>query len=419
MEQLQLGEGVGPEPSDPAGLADESGSDPVPDRDWTGEQHLAITADDPFVFVEAGAGTGKTGVLVERYCNAVESAEAGTDSVLAFTFTEKAAGELRMRVRAELRRRAAAAEDAGEAERARRLRELARAPGAWLTTIHGFCRRLLAAHPIAAGVDPGFRVLDAVESELLAERAFDDAFDRLLAEPDPARLTLAAARQRAILRELVSGAHDELRSLGRSEPRLEPIPGPDLGGALDELASAAAAALAETEEETGSKSEGLRERIASAIGVAEAFRAGTVPDLDEVMGLEIDSKKFGGAAVTAYDEAVHRAVERLASDLYEALRALVELFGKRYSELKAERSGLDFEDLQLHAVALLRGSETVRETWRSRFTEVLVDEFQDTNRLQVELIGELRGPGTRLFTVGDEFQAIYGFLGADLDSFRA
>jgi ATP-dependent helicase/nuclease subunit A len=194
---------------------------------WTEEQRRAIDADEPYVFVEAGAGTGKTGVLVDRYCDAVEAAEAGTDAVLAFTFTEKAAGELRGRVRFELRRRAAIAEEAGDHARARRLRELARSPGAWLTTIHGFCRRLLAAHPIAAGVDPGFRVFDQTEADLLAERAFDDAFDALLADPDPAKLTLAAARVRAALRDLVRGAHDELRSLGQERPALEPhLPGP-------------------------------------------------------------------------------------------------------------------------------------------------------------------------------------------------
>ena len=440
-EQLQLGleegeepNGVGSVPSaasepsaaqgpDPASASLDTAVPQPPDTPpRTREQRLAIDANDPYVFVEAGAGTGKTGVLVDRYCDAVEAAENGTDAVLSFTFTEKAAGELRGRVRAELRRRAARAEELGDEGRARRLRELARSPGAWLTTIHGFCRRLLAAHPIAAGVDPGFRVLDAIEADLLAERAFEDAFDELLDEPEPARLALAAARQRRVLRDLVRGAHDELRSLGRERPALDPLPGEGLAEALVQLAAAAAAALDELEAQSGSSVARCRDKIAEAAALAETFRTGAEPDVDQVVALKADPKKFSGPAVDAYNEALGRAVSWLAADLYEALRVLVELFGRRYSDLKDERSGLDFEDLQLGAVRLLRESETVRTAWRERFTEVLVDEFQDTNRLQVELIDALRGSGDdaspRLFTVGDEFQAIYGFRHADVAVFR-
>ncbi len=359
-------------------------------------------------------------MLVERYCDAVVAAEAGADAVLAFTFTEKAAGELRARVRAELRRRAAGAEQDGDGGRARELRALSRAPGAWVTTIHGFCRRLVAAHPLAAGVDPGFRVLDAPESDLLAERAFEAAFDELLADPSPPRLALAAARPRFVLRELVRGAHDELRSLGRERPTLDPLGEPDLTGALDELAQAAQEALAETADADRQNAVALRERIAAATRLAEEHRAGTTPELDDVLGLFVDK---GGAAfkvpaVNRYREALACVVERLAADLYDALRDLVEIYARRYAELKAERSGLDFEDLQLRAIALLRESAPVRDAYRERFGDILVDEFQDTNRLQVDLVDLLRGPGTRLFTVGDEFQSIYGFRHADVAVFR-
>jgi ATP-dependent helicase/nuclease subunit A len=392
-----------------------------PGHEPTAEQTAAVEARDPYVFVEAGAGTGKTGVLVERYCDAVIAAEGGADAVLAFTFTEKAAGELRARVRADLRRRAARAETGGDAERARELRALSRAPGAWVTTIHGFCRRLVAAHPLAAGVDPGFRVLDAAEAELLAERAFESAFDELLDDPTPPRLALAAARARFVLRDLVRGAHDELRSLGRERPALDPLGEPDLAGSLDELAEAARVALDETAEAGGQNADGLRGRLATAATLARELRAGRTPDLDDVLGLVVNSgaAAFKGPAVTRYNEALARAVERLAADLYEALRDLVEIYGRHYAELKAERSGLDFEDLQLRAVALLRDSAPVRDSYRERFGDILVDEFQDTNRLQVALIDLLRGPGTRLFTVGDEFQSIYGFRHADVSVFRA
>ena len=113
--------------------------------------------------VEAGAGTGKTGVMVDRYCRLVCDEGVSPDAVLAFTFTDKAAAELRQRIRAEIERRA----EAGS-ERAREL--LPGLGGAWVTTIHGFCNRLLSAHPVAVGIDPRFRVLDAPETERAARR---------------------------------------------------------------------------------------------------------------------------------------------------------------------------------------------------------------------------------------------------------
>lgn len=430
-------------------LTDQADADPGAERaDRTGrprhtpDQRAAIEAGDPYVFVEAGAGTGKTGVLVDRYCDAVEATEGGVGAVLAITFTEKAAGELRARIRAELRRRAAEAGGAGESERELRLISLARAPAAWVTTIHGFCRRLLAAHPVAAGVDPRFRVLEPVEAELLAERAFADAVEELLAEPDPDRLALVAARSAPQLRDLVRGAHDELRSLGHERPELGELLPPDLAGALAALAEAAREALAETAAATGGNAVSYRERLAGAAALAEAAGsrvgaggaagspgalgggAGATPpptiSPDDLLAFRIDSKAkaFCGPAMARYGEALDRAVERAAVGLYEAVGELVRLFGRRYAELKAERAGLDFEDLQLRALALLRHSPRVRAAYRERFAELLVDEFQDTNRLQVDLISELRGPATRLFTVGDEFQSIYAFRHADVEVFR-
>ena len=132
-------------------------------RSPTPEQAAAIEAGGHDVLVEAGAGTGKTGVMVDRYCRLVCDQEVSPDAVLAFTFTDKAATELRQRIRAELELRA----EAGS-ERAREL--LGAIGGAWVTTIHGFCNRLLAGHPVAAGIDPRFRVLDAPEAERAARR---------------------------------------------------------------------------------------------------------------------------------------------------------------------------------------------------------------------------------------------------------
>ena len=97
---------------------------------------------------------------------------------------------------------------------------------------------------------------------------------------------------------------------------------------------------------------------------------------------------------------------------------MLSAFGRRYEELKTARSGLDFADLELRALELLRDSAAVGGAWRGRFAHVMVDEFQDTNRVQLDLVEALRGPETRVFRVGDELQSIYRFRNADLAVFR-
>ena len=192
-------------------------------REPTPEQAAAIGVGGRDVLLEAGAGTGKTGVMVDRYCRLVCEEGVSPDAILAFTFTDKAAAELRARIRAELGRRA----DAGS-ERAGEL--LGTIGGAWVTTIHGFCNRVLAAHPVAAGIDPGFRVLDAPEATRAAREAFDEALAEFLAaEPISGDMGPESARQREEtvatfevegLRAVVAGVHAELRSRGEAEPRL-------------------------------------------------------------------------------------------------------------------------------------------------------------------------------------------------------
>jgi ATP-dependent helicase/nuclease subunit A len=318
----------------------------------TPEQAAAIEIAGRDVLLEAGAGTGKTGVMVDRYCRLVCDEGVPLEAILAFTFTDKAAAELRERIRAGLSRRAAAG-----SERARSL--LGEIGGAWVTTIHGFCNRLLAGHPVAVGIDPRFRVLDAPEAERVAHEAFDEALEDFLAGDDESREETVAAFGIDGLRAIVSGAHAELRSRGVAAPALPEPPEPD-----------------------------ARE--------LEAPEAGGTDGAQEIPS---------AAAAAEGDEA------------YRHLAALLELFSGRFEAAKRRRGGVDFEDLQILAAALLERTE-IGEAYRARFSHLLVDEFQDTNRLQLRLIEALRGPSCELMAVGDEFQSIYGFRHADLDVFR-
>jgi ATP-dependent helicase/nuclease subunit A len=409
-EQLAL---AADEAGGPAKTARVSEEEPTP------EQRRAIDERDRDVLLEAGAGTGKTRVLVERYCAAAEHEEHGVDAILAFTFTERAAAELRHRIRDELSRRATDARTAADGERGQRLAELARdSERAWISTIHGFCRRLLAAHPVALGLDPRFRVLDDAEADRIAQRAFDEALETMLAGGDQEPAELVAAMRVPDLRDLVRTAHDELRSQGREPVLPEPID-PDPRSAIEELAAAARGACEETQGGRGG-SRNL-ERLAAASALDPARRQPTEPELAELK-LDSSAQAFSGAACDAYRTAWKQArsalAERDAIAHYRHIAELLGLFAHRYAELKDERSGLDFEDLQLEARRLLTDNPGVADTYRARFRHLMVDEFQDTNRLQLELVRLLRGDQTSVFFVGDEFQSIYGFRHANLDVFR-
>ncbi|HVO54092.1 MAG TPA: UvrD-helicase domain-containing protein [Solirubrobacterales bacterium] len=375
-------------------------------RQPTPEQAAAIATSGREVLLEAGAGTGKTGVMVDRYCRLVVDEGLSPDGVLAFTFTDKAAAELRERIAAELARRA------GEgSERAAEL--LSTIGGAWVTTIHGFCNRVLAAHPVAAGIDPGFRVLDQPEAERAAREAFDTALAEFLAGAGPEREETVAAYGIEELRSLVSGVHAELRSRGEAEPKLPQPSPPDPAAARARAAAAASECLAELKEDDPKRE--LLER-ASEVLTAPGGEAG----VEELRALAVDSK---ARALAPYREAIEAAIARCAEageggTAYEHVGELLRLFGVAFEAAKERRLGIDFEDLQILAARLLERAE-IGEAYRARFGHLLVDEFQDTNRLQLRLIEALRGPRSELVVVGDELQSIYGFRHADLDVFRA
>jgi ATP-dependent helicase/nuclease subunit A len=361
----------------------------VSHRAPTPEQEAAIAGGGRRVLVEAGAGTGKTGTMVDRYRRLVREQGVSPDAVLAFTFTDRAATELRERIRAELGARPA-----------------------WVTTIHGFCNRLLAGHPVAAGVDPGFRVLDAPEAARLASEAFDRALEDFLAGGEEARERTVAAFGIGGLRAMVTGVHAELRSRGIAEPSLPEPPAPEVEAAVRRAAAAAAEALAESKPANSS-----RELLERALDTLEGTDG--PPDLDRLAKLRTGSK---AGAMAGYREAIEAAVARAAEageggEAYRHVAALLELFTIRFEAAKERRAGLDFEDLQILATRLLEGTE-VGSAYSARFSHILVDEFQDTNRLQLRLIEALHGPGCELMVVGDELQSIYGFRHADLDVFR-
>jgi ATP-dependent helicase/nuclease subunit A len=361
------------------------------------EQREAIEATGR-VFVSAGAGTGKTAVLVERFVRAVCDRGLDVDSILVITYTKRAAGELRARIRAELRRR-------GRADLAREL------DGAWISTIHGFCNRLLKTYPFQAGLDPRFRELDDPQASVLSSEAFDEALDAFCGPGDDERARLLTTYGAGGLRRMITGIYETLRSAGR-ELLLELGERPPLGERIEAL-RVAASCLADDTAATDLQ----RASAAALLGVVS-----TDSRPDDL--LDLSAHRARGERAASYEEAriavEQAALDELAMRDRDLLQRLLDGFADAYAAAKRRESALDFEDLQLVARDLLRDHPDLREREALRFKAIMVDEFQDTNRLQCELVDLLAGaPGQRdVFFVGDEFQSIYGFRHADVAVFR-
>ena len=340
------------------------------------QEQLRAIKEQGVVFVSAGAGTGKTTVIVERFCRAVCERGVDVDSILVITYTERAAGELRGRIRKRLL----------ELGRHDLVRDL---DAAWISTIHGFCHRLLKAHPFAAGIDPRFRIVDDSQGRVLRGEAFRAALEEFCGD-DEARLRLLASYGGRRLRRMLTGVHETLRSSGLDLQIEVPVQ-PRLEERLAELRVAAAG------------DDAALRYLDSANGPEELL------DLSDLRSAELDEPR------AAVEQA---ALEALAAHDREQLQELLLAFDRAYREAKDRESALDFEDLQLLARELLRENDEIRERESWRFRSIMVDEFQDTNRLQCELVDLLAHEDAEVFFVGDEFQSIYRFRHADVEVFR-
>jgi ATP-dependent exoDNAse (exonuclease V) beta subunit len=376
---------------------------------FTPEQTAAIEHDRGVVLLDASAGSGKTSVLVERFVRAVLEGGVDVRSILAITFTEKAAGEMRERIRARLREKGA--------EQEARATE-----GANILTIHAFCARLIRAGAIELGIDPAFVVLDEHETLRLHADAFEGALAQLAESAGGARLISSHGPD--ALRAAVVSTYDKLRSLGQPVPTLPTMPAvgelgePRLASALAELRRAAAHAARELDA-VDDPSASVRQGIEALARATELSAQGGWPWPGELGGLALPAAGTLGTEVCGGYRDALETLKRLGESAYagemrDTLNELLRAYAERFSALKRRRSALDFEDLQLLALELLsRSAATARQ--RERFTHVMVDELQDTNRLQFALIELLTADN--LFMVGDAQQSIYGFRHADLELF--
>ncbi|MBV9836785.1 MAG: UvrD-helicase domain-containing protein, partial [Solirubrobacterales bacterium] len=274
---------------------------------------------------------------------------------------------------------------------------------------------------LAAGIDPGFVVLDRPEAERLADVAFEQALTELAASGS-AGVDLIAAYTSGALRGAILATYAQLRSRGALEPRLPPLPAagePELARELARAASELAAELGAIADPGARVIQALErlERCRRLVAVAEPWPA----QLDQLSLPGGNGAALSTEACGEYSDALARfrlaCERRAAGPVRDQLDRLLVSFGAYYARHKRAVSGLDFEDLELITRELLGSDGELRERYAARFERIMVDELQDTNRVQLELIESIaRG---NLFTVGDAQQSIYGFRHAQVELFEA
>ncbi len=358
--------------------------------------------------VVAGPGSGKTTVLVAHFESLVES---GVDPlrILAITFTEKAANNMRERLANAFQERSGIR---------------AKLERAYVSTVDGFCTRLLKENAVFAGVDPDFSVMDENDAFRVQRQTIDGVLDAMFQEqPDRMRVLLRGLASVDIGREVLE-TYGAIRAAGVAIADLAGfrVPSaPDIGPAVAELRGLfprtwrldQLAQLQEIQDHLTRLMAALRASPATALELLGSFpcNLAKLRHSDRTYDL---LKQF---KTELLPELEYSLVTRYYAGGRDTLMGVFARFDDEYRRRKQNLGKLDFGDLEEYAVRLLEDRPEVQRSVRSQFDRILMDEFQDTNGLQARLMELLRAPD-RFYAVGDINQSIYGFRHADPDVFR-
>ena len=410
-------------------------------RELLPEQAAAAYEIKKHISVTAGPGSGKTTVLVERYLHILREHQLNIDQIVAITFTNRAANEMRERLREQLN---LILQTASPVERRHWLNYKRTLDGAVITTIHGFCARLLREFPVEARIDPQFLLLDEHRAAMLLESVVEESLTEFISagHVEISRLTLGVGRGK--LAAALAQLYRDVRGQGLS---------------FTDLALKTAESHA-TEDDHADAVVELSRTMNEFLAVrrttlsAQASHADVSANWSSLRPLismipEVDALADYCRAIESFRKVRPRAQGELKEQV-QALDSLVwnkdllglvpqvslDLFARQYAlemalllrriddrlhEEKQKMSALDFDDLELRALELLERPEVLTRS-AERYKFFLVDEFQDTNGLQRQLLERLalqkaRRESANLFIVGDRKQSIYGFRGADVAVF--
>jgi len=409
--------------------------------------------------VEAAAGTGKTTELVNRILRVVETGPDRIEQIVAVTFTEKAAGELKLRLREALEVRRGQTSDSDVQDRLDdALKSLEEAH---VNTIHGFCAEIIRERPVEACVDPLFTVLTEPQAGHLYTRAFQGWLQEALSRPSEGlRRALRRTSAPAFGGGDSDGPVDRLRQAGRALAEWREFSHPWRRPPFDR-AAAIRAVLGQLHHLAALSSAPLSERDYLYLDTDAVRRLSRQIELESSFG-QIDhdgwearlvdlvrdrgvsrtrkgsgykfSKDTNRTDVLAARDSLFTALQQFKKDADADLAACLqqELAGatERYQQLKAATGALDFADLLAKARELIKSNESVRRHLQAKFSRIFVDEFQDTDPVQADILlllasddarvsdpDEVRPRPGKLFIVGDPKQAIYRFRGTDVGTY--
>lgn len=412
----------------------------------TAQTHIKST-----LFMEAGAGTGKTHILIERIFSIIEQGLADIDEIAAITFTEKAAAEMVVRLRDRLER--TIGDKTAPLEMRERCRvNLKKFERNKVSTIHSFCKYLLQEKPFEAGVDPSFNIDDELCRDLFESSWNSRLEDELQSESSPLKNALRAGVTPASLLKTARFIYDN-RDLFEI---------PYAGGSAGdyslkdfiELLKESAARLSQLAEKCSSRDDKSLEemqKLQKAVGILDEA---SQDEYDSII-LSLDKFKGKGSQKNWYDKNACKeqkeifnhlgnelcAVQNALSDnIFYGCVSRIQEFIKEFEEIKFKQGLLDFQDLLIKAKNLVMDHPSVRSHFKKKLKYILLDEFQDTDPLQSQLVfylaEELAGermPDSasaykswdecvveegRLFLVGDPKQSIYRFRRADIEIYE-
>lgn len=396
---------------------------------------------DKTLFVEAGAGSGKTKSLVDRMIALLCAGRCGIGKLAAVTFTRKAAAELRGRFQIELERRLG--READVQVKSRLEEALQNLEQCYIGTIHSFCAKLLRERPIEIGLDPDFVEMEEIEDQVFQEKCWNDYMVKVRLEEEK---IVAGLEEVGLAPEDLKGAFEAVALY----PEVEIIGGsasiPDfaeLKNKLEEFLELARRLMPEQKPENGY--DALQKLLARCFGRQEKLGFDdhrllmeTLEFLDKDPGVTLNRWRDRECAETAKREfdtfresAISQALRAWREYRHDRIVRFLGPAIEFYEGRRKEENKLNFEDLLMQARRLLRDNPEVRRYFSRKFTHILVDELQDTDPIQAEMLLYLKGvdveerdwqkariaPGS-LFLVGDPKQSIYRFRRADIDTYN-
>ena len=411
-------------------IFDEAGA-----KDGKDEQKDVLRHPDSLC-LSAGAGSGKTRTLVGKYIQLLVIDGRPPAEILAITFTEKAAAEMRLRIREALKELIARESDpqkCGELEE-----KLTAIGGGWISTIHSFGARVLREHPAEAGIDPSFAPLAGQDADELWESAavaaiLEQAERDVVVGELVFRLGLSGGRGRnlvsvllSIKRQLESTGADPADLLVPDAPAASGAPSPAmLRNAIEAILGRAepGATIQKKARDWQDLCAALTEPVPDAAGILRALtRAGWDEKTERLRPGGVLKKSEAEAFASV--ETTSRMLAANAADVCQqragsTLKRLTLSMWRHAESEKARRRALDFADLELKTLKLFETYPEITAAYQERFTHILVDEYQDVNAVQAKLVRILSGGRPRsLFAVGDPKQSIYLFRGADITQFQ-